>query len=211
MSSPCTDLLAHIDLFVDTPTLVNAATTCKAWERRTRAELARRAAKKIVDDQETYRRVAFFSLKWDQETNIEGQHIPIRVRFIHDPTNFDIQELVCYANVPGCFNSIDLPCGEDYLGTQELADEWDDIVDNAVRQQGLYLYEFFGPLPHGRIVSEQTTFRAGRRGRLSLEPGARRSAPWKHFISSLQNKKRVRKDVVVISMFSYKTQIKSTL
>ena len=149
MSSPCTDILTHLDQFIDTPTLVNAATTCQAWERRTRPELARRAAQKIAEDQENYRRVAFFSLKWGVETSIEGHGVQIRVGFVHDPTNFDVQELVCVApTVPGCLNTIALPHGENYRGTQELADEWDEIVCAAVRQQGLYLYQFFGPLPH---------------------------------------------------------------
>ena len=149
MSSPCTDILGQIDQFVDTPTLVNAATTCQAWEQRTRPELARRAAKKIADDQENYRRVAFFSLKWGVETSIEGQGIQIRVRFVHDPTNFDVHELCCYApTVPGCYNPITLPSSDEYLDTQELVDEWNDIVNDAVRQQGIYLYQFFGPLPH---------------------------------------------------------------
>ena len=147
-TSPCTDILAQIDQFVDTPTLVNAATTCRAWARRTRPELARRAAQKIAEDQEAYRRVALFSLKFGTETSIEGQGIQIRVRFVRDPTNFDTQDLLCYAtNVPACTNTIALPLGENYLDTQEHVDEWDDMVDNAVRQQGLYLYEFFGPLP----------------------------------------------------------------
>ena len=149
MSSPCTDILAHIDQFIDTPTLVNAATTCQAWERRTRPELARRAAQKVAEDLENYRRVVFFSVKRGVETSIEGHNVQIQARLVDDPTNAGRMQLICDApNVPGCANTLSVPGPESFQDSDERFEVWELIVLGAVRRHGLYLYNFFGPLPH---------------------------------------------------------------